>query len=423
MATRKITAFPFLGLNAGTADIMQAIAAFVKSGFPPNFFKFEHVDTQNGLRDFYKHLRLNSEEPYKISKPKLIITYKMPNFNTGDTGLGENPLRQYPAQYINTDMNGYELFFKDNYDIRLYSSDLRVKSEFDVQIELSTRSDQMATNAFLMNNIRFMYGYRLKGIKTNFLIPNYLIAAIRNLLYRTNSLTPLPEEAVIEFDNHLKTYSNNGIEPIYFNGEKNKKFYKLNREYNTVYLQMTSPPEMNEGEKRDNIYDKFIINFSGFIEFYVPIACIFNSPELVVGSIVSPHIFKSLNSDERTNMGVVTMMSTFKDHVMRPLISTDTLKRIHYEEFLLETPEDEINVLSWLPKDDKDFSSLLSVEEFNKLYKVYLYENEYLLDNNIYTFKDSNYKITIKDGNLTAIYTIEIYKDLVYWDLLQYRRK
>lgn len=422
MANRKITAFPMLGVNTGATNVMQAIAAFIQAVFPPNFFKFVHVDTKTGLRDFYKQLYQNRENPHKIKRPSLIVLYNMNNFSTDESGLGVAPMRQYPAQYIDTSMAGYELFYKDNFDVRLYTSDIRVKVQFEVRLEFSSRSDQLSANAYLMNFIRFHYGYRLTGIKTHFLLPNYMISLIRNLLYRTTSDSPITPDIVTAFDAHLKQYSANGIEPLYFNGNKDKKFYKLNREYNSVYLQTSGAPELGEGDKKGDIYEKFTITFPGFLEFYIPVSCIFNSPELVAGSMISSAVFTSLTPDEKQNVGAVTLLSSFNDHVSRPLIDTRSEERIHYEEFLIENPEDEIDILSWLSESEKELIAKLKPEEIQKLYRVILYENQYILDEGFYRFTDNNLKIKIKDGNVASTYTVEVYRNISYYEMLQYRR-
>jgi len=425
MSTRKITSFPIQGINNGITNIMYSIAEFVKTAFPPNFFKFEFVDTQNGLRQYYYNMRTKKLEPFKIEMPKLIVTYNLDNFDTSDTGLGENPLRQYPSHYISTEMRGYNIFYKDNYGIELYTSDIRIKTEFEVIIELGSRSDQLSTGAYLNNFIRFLYGYRFGDVKTSFILPNYLIAFMKRLIYKN---TVLDEDGEKMFDQHLKTFSANSIIAVNYDGNKQKeKFYKLEREYNTIYVQFTNKPTYGN-QKRGEVYDKFTITFSGFIEFYIPIAVIVNIPDIIAGEYISSIVLNSIDTDKRLNAHATTMITSHEDSLVRPLVDPVDMELVHFEEFALENSEDEFNLIDWVPKAEKDLIKILkNLDEFYNLYELKLYCGDYLLTKNVEYTLDEKFNLKFINGKIEKIYTLELYRSrsesVLFYDRLRRYKK
>ncbi len=408
------------GVNPGVVNIMDAIArGAISERFPPGFFKGgTHIDTRSGIRDMYKNeLQASSnltnkiENISRIDKPRLLVTYRWTNMDTKSTGLGQNPLSQYPATHLmRLDMLGYEQIFQDENQIKIYTSNLRVKIDFDVILDMRTRDDQVTALNYLYHILKFQGCQPMVGIRTKFVLPDSMIFSLYKMLYGGT----ITKDLVNSFANHMENRSIGNISRMFINADSNKSVYVMNRQYKRIYAQFNGEPEMSDPESKDKIYDKFSITFSGFLEVYIPTAYILRCPDVVKNNIVDPYLILSDATDDKGRT-MVQYFSRIMNSKMRkncPLIPPFYTGIIE-EDFWVS---DSIDITEFLPRFDNVHQyliKLMSEQERQSIYRVDFYQDGVYLDPGIYVDKltgpDKYMTYVLKNVDMTKIMQIVVY--------------
>jgi len=414
--------FPATSVNAGLVNVLGVLTnMMIVRNFPPNFFKGGvHIDTKTGVRDMYKHERQNNEvsekreNVSKINKPRLIVSYNFRNFDTKETGLGSAAFSQYPgSQVLRKDLRGYWRFFQDeDKGISLYTSDLRVKVDFEIIIDVATRDDQISMMTYLLNMIKFNSGHRYENIPTKFTLPNSLSYGLYKILYAT-----IPAKDNIDiFAEYLKTHSNDSIVQEFADGKADSSYFRMMRIYDNIFVRMNGEPEMADPESKDLIYDKFSITFGGFLELYLPNSYIYKSPDTVGSTIISNILFISDKMDDVTNYNIKYVSTCSKSLLRRhsPHIRTNSRKLIEESFYADEAyvEQDFLDAFSevWIKAIQK-----IPQKYIDSIFQVIFYEESTNLGPEhvecIRNTEDQKFVYRIKDCDPTKEYTVLICYD------------
>jgi hypothetical protein len=372
----RIMMYPATGVHSGVTDIMYAIGNYVLKAFPVNFFKSIHYNTKDGFYSQYfriKNSRLRGQniEFTQQKRPRLVILYDDRSNSTKDTGLGDVSPFKYPmSQGIHPDMHEYEYFYNDNNGITLYTNDKRVRINIEIIAETNSISDQEDVLAYLENRIKVQYGTNLYGINAKFILPNHMINFVRDLLYynnivkaSSNSNEIIKKELYDEIDKEFTSilYKNSGkgiVRAVKKRKDGEDVFYLLDRIYNKIYIQIESPPEKSDGDRKGEVYDKFSVNMSGFFEYYKPFTYIVKTPDIVCGHLVNDIVKVSNDKDNFLNTTPTGYIPYHRKINNTPeavqFYLNDGWKMFYKElEFLVDEPKDHIDILDWL--NDKKF--------------------------------------------------------------------
>ena len=440
MGTKKIIKYPILGLNSALTTIMYQVVDFVKQPFTNDFFKYIHVDTKNGFKDMYKSTEPGSKMKrlQKSEYPKLVALFDLPDgLKSNDTGIGKMPMNRFNSEYTDSSMNNYNNFYIDNYGISMYSSDIRIRVNVGLRFEVKTREDQLSLAAMLLDSHKFQgYGTRLINLVTRFQIPNQMMHFLSTVLINNSK-----EEADIKiFDDHLENYSMlatearyekedikvGGIKHVFFNGDKEKDYYQLERLYRKIYFQFTGEPELSDGDMTGKVFKQHTISATGFFELYVPISLIMQVPKMINTHKVSDILTMSNKPMRDTELQVREIQSTENNTVMSRYEPDSKYITIHDERNIqFELKTEKFNLLQYL-NDTKEKSIELQVlllsmknKKYSELFlenelRFTMYEGQYILDEGDLLKIDDDYNVTVIENIVQFDYTILIKCDKTY---------
>jgi len=257
----------------------------------------------------------------------------------------------------------------------------------------------------LENIIKIQYGTNLRNIHATYMLPNHMINFMRNVLFFNqiqSSADIVNEELRKElFDeineslsDHFHIHSNGGIVKKIKESLKGKDiYYIMDRIYNKIYFQIESPPEKTDGDKKGEVYDKFSVNMSGFLEFYKPMTYLIKVPDIVGGHLIDDIVKVSKERDNQLDYMPTGFLPYQRKTVSKSKIIQD-LKSGGYSilymetEFLVEAGKDFIDILGWMQeekfngkyKDMIAYMKYLTNKEFNERFKFVIYAADTLKD-------------------------------------------
>lgn len=435
----RIGMWPASGVHTGVVDVMHAIGNSVLAKFPKNFFKSFQYDTKNGYYSQYtqtKRTPLKGQDGKVVQqlKPRFTCIYNHRNNDTKETGLGDVDPFLYPmSQGFHPDMHHYFRIYEDDKGMTVYTSNKRVRVEVEIIAECETQYDQEVILSYFENTQKMQYGTELHGIRASFIMPNDMIRFMRAALYYNNLQTASSEhdkdlrvklfdEIQNAFNAHLIKYSNKGIYPYKDPKNPNKYFYLMDRIYNSIYWQITSPPEKGDGDRKGEIYEKFTVTMSGFFEFSKPINYMVKLPDIMGGILIDDIMKISIEpSDllEQKPTGFlprVPKRSQIPDYV-RPYIENGEFELLYKEtEFVADAPKDSVDLLEWMEphinsdhlKEVYSMMKEMSSEDFNKLIRTFVYENNVLIDPIYDAIVDDKiiYLSNTDDGKIYSLYVL-----------------
>lgn len=294
-------------------NIYRSVINNIFNFLPSNLFATHIYDFKDNQKNIYTYKNgslINRKEASRITLPSFQIEFTNTANNVQDTVLEKStPISQYSIAYgINPEMRGYNAFYHDKHNVQMFSSDIFCRSEFNITITVQSLNDRNAMMNILDNNIRQSYGTSIENVKVQYLLPVGMIDWIREALFvkelaniRDNSneltnyeISKMAQEIDNEFVNHLQLFSNGIIENVKLS--PNDKDSEINLAYNrliNVYYKFNSQFSPGEGEKRGELYDKYFITGSGYIEYYSPIAFIVNIPAIIKGEWTKQYAVES----------------------------------------------------------------------------------------------------------------------------------
>jgi len=190
-------------------------------------------------------------------------------------------------------------------------------------------------------------------------------------------------------------------------------------------MQLSNKPEMDEGERKDDVYDNYLIRFPMFIEMYVPINYILRTPELVSGinniSQIGDFLYMSNSTNADADMQVMKIEKEYQNTLKRSFIDYNIYTLVYRDQFLLSSPTDTIDLKTWLNDENMELYNKCEVHERKKLFKIYFFEDDHLLDEDKFVTIDDDFNVIITEGLITANQTIEIYRNDLQADIISQR--
>jgi len=338
------------------------------------------------------------------------------SFDTNETGLGETQPYMYPnAYFLDENMQSCHPIFRDrDRDIYIGTNNLRIRVTCEFLFSCQSKEEQMSLYGFIKNNIKDMYGYALEGISTDYVIPNVLINSMKNMLYGESAAMVDIEK---DFDKYLYDKSGGGINPVYRNGKRQDKFYEMNYTYRRIYFKLSGKPVMDDGDKKDMVYDNYTIRFPAIVEMYIPINYVVRTPDLIPGAVggvnaIGDFIVMDKESNDDNMMQVIPIIKKYKDTCSRSYVDKDRLKLIVRDEFAIVEPEDYYDLRIDMTAEDKFIFDSLTTEQRSKCYKILMFEGDAVLSDKYYYIDDWSI-VRIREGNILKTQMIEIYVDPV----------
>ncbi len=424
MPTMCYLSVPATEIKTATDSVLWAVTKYVSGKFPESIIKQEFVDVQDKMRDFYKNaLKFygnpkangNGEEIIKTPKPHLFVGYNFDSsFDTTETGLGETQPYMLPnAFFLQERMQSVHPILADNDRMILIGTqNLRIRVTAEFVFTCNNREEQFIIYNYLINSLKIYYTMALEGIKASFILPDYLITLLKDILYGEE----IPFKAVFDdFSQYLEKYSDKGMYPVFRNNNKDDFYYEHKYIYNQVDFRLTNKPQMDEGNKTNDAPDTFTVRFPAEVQFYIPSNYIIKCPEMIPNGVghtfVMPDVLK-LDSvtNKDLNYSVKKVIKRNEDNVMRQpdLYDMGWDKYLRYE-FTLSEKEDGFNLKDVLNKHCNIIVGYLESKKRLDLMKVYLYEGNRILDDGKYFEMDENLNCFIHDGNLLKVHLLEVY--------------
>jgi hypothetical protein len=164
-------------------------------------------------------------------------------------------------------------------------------------------------------------------------------------------------------------------------------------------------------------YDNYTIRFPAIVEFYIPINYVLKSPELIPSAIGKPNLVDDFIvmdpvPDKDNNIQILNIIKKYKDNAKRSYIDRGYYL-VARDEFALEAIEDYYDIREAFPEDYRVIFDTLLPEEKKSCHKIFLYENDTLLDkDSYYTIDYTTWRVYIHKGDIEALQMIEIYSNI-----------
>ena len=435
MGTTRLGVFPSIHNKQNLNDLAFDICNFFIDKFPVGFFHHVYIDTQDSnanqflVNDDGKFMQYESGQ--KITAPHIKFVIKQGRNNIDEAYNGFWNTNQQPGAFsIDTDLTGYKPILYDPYGIILATNDLPIRNTIDITIQINTKADQLSIMNILDSNIRRMYGYEV-DVDSDIIIPNLLMEYIRSCVFRKeiNILRKLEDsndekikgmqEINKNFMEYLYKYSNKGIIPYKMKDRDDESdvVFSLKRKQR-VYLKL-EPYEIDEGNKKSNLYKTFNISISGTFDYANIISFITSVPSIVRGTKNPWFIRSSDNKDKMNYYHTIKFKEVFKDARKRAYVNMKKYSHFYLEkEILMASKTDTFNIIDDIIEKDESPSHYALIKalmsyvktdsDFKSLFKVVIYKNNDVLDSSNYTI-DKNFQFIVKNCDLSVPYYIDVF--------------
>ena len=380
--------------DIGLFNIYRAVANHIFTKIPIHLFKTVILDFKDNMKDIYAYKNgelVNIKEVEKLALPSITIEFIGNGNNYKDTQFNSisTPFQNYAgAEGINLEKRGLNAIYSDKYNIQLFTSDIFCKSTFNITFSVQTLDDRNNLANILDTNLKQHYGYELKEIETKYLLPNSLISYLREALFQKelnalkenqNSLSlerikEVADTIDINFVNHISDYSNGIITHFIKNSKYGQDEIRLSyNRLSNAYYKLDNELNLGDGEKRGDLYDKYSITGSGYIEYYNPIAFVLSLPSVIRGEWIKNYIIESTVPNKNFNINIKKMNTIFVDNREVSILGA---KYKHYSliyedrEFVCENGIDKYPILLKIMEDNQHDRNLSKISyDFYKEYK------------------------------------------------------
>ena len=417
MGKRFLASYPSVNnVNYNIENMYSGIVEALLLKFSPLKFGTVIIDSKTSVPNIY----CTDETGYKLGKKyeegepkKPIIRFEFNTHanNMEDTQLGIYNLKRMANAYgFNAELRGYAPFYEDIFGVRFLYSSVHTKTDVNIGIVVSSRDDQLAMANIIDTNIDQRYGIMFSHIPIFFSLPNDMIRAYSEALFKN------------ELDYARSPDSNKDESEKIFEGLRkiiNEKLYKYSnehivyKEYNNnriinynllvfrdIYLKLDRF-QIDEGEKRGEVYIRYGLSSSGSLEFQSIMNFLIDFPSVVNGNFIDKNMFNiSFNGMENdyVKMFAERYVETREADNRLNFREKDLYKCLHDEQdILLDCSETEvINFFEdYVPKDEiaLKFSLIcdnVPKEELkNHIHFVIHRNNTLLYEEEDYIFKDT----------------------------------
>ena len=440
MGTIRLGTFPSTGNKIYQDMIAQRLLEWFISRFSPGFFNHIYLNTQNQVASSYivneqTGKLQKAQAGQKILQPALRMNVNQGRNNHDDVfGTIWNPNQQPGAFSIDTDMTGYKPFMYDPYGIILATNEYTIRNNFDININLQTKADQLSFFNYCDSNLKHLY-VQVIPMETQVILPNLMMEYLRKCVFKheLDMLDKMVGDSEDKrnfrnrinerFNEYLYDFSNKCIKPYreqeMDNGVKNYT-YVLNR---TQYLTFKiEKPDGDEGTKKGGLYTSFSVSMSGWMEYANPISFITHVPAIIRGKKNDHFIRLSSETNYKGQNSIMEFKEVFKDERKKKMIDLNKWKKFYTEyEIMMSSVTENFNILDdVIDREDTPITycvmhALLdfieSKEQFDELFKVHIYKNNEAISENTYSI-DEKFNITIQDCDLLVPYYIDIYVNI-----------
>ena len=409
MKDQRIGVWPAIGIASGIIQLEQNFGNMILNKFPKGFINSWHFDDKQNIKTGYVNTKVNilnnalDSRYTQQKKPRLTVIFNNTNANQEDAAGGPESPFTYPlVQGVHPELNGYIPIYKDPNNICIYMSHKRIRTTFQVIVEVESLGDQENTLNMIENMFKMQYGSFLEFIKTSFILPNDMINTIYKILY-AQELMQIPtiesekdKEALYDkigkdFYNTLNKYSScNGISQYNRSNNPKDNYFLYEQIFRKLYYEITSKPEKTDGERIGSIFSKYTVTFDGFFEFVKPISYILVTPDVVAGNSVTEVLKSSGNIDYFRDHNPSGFMKYFgreeplPDHVKFDMEGNEFQILYTETDISMDSPSDIIDIPEWIESSKyadklKHYSALmksLSKDEFDNYFHIHFYNNE-----------------------------------------------
>lgn len=408
MNEQRIGVWPATGIAPGIVQLQQNFGNMILNKFPKGFINSWHFDDKQNIKTGYVNTKVNilnnsaTSQYTQQKKPRLTVMFNNTNANQEDAAGGAERPWTYPlVQGVHPEMNGYIPIYKDRNAISIYMSHKRIRTTFQVIVEVESLADQENVLNLVENIFKMQYGSFLEYFSTSFILPNDLINTMYKVLY-AHELAQIPllesekdkeelyDKIGTEFFNTLHKYSScNGITRYNRANKPDDNYFLYKQTYRKLYYEITSRPEKTDGEKIGSIFGKYTVTFDGFLEYEKPIAYILTMPDVVAGSSVTEVLKSSGNIDYFRDFNPAGFMKYYKRKESLPTavkfdMEANEFQILYIEsDISMESPSDVIDLPDWIMTSkyaDKlklyaTFMKTLTKDNFEEYFHIHLYDN------------------------------------------------
>lgn len=479
--TRYIQSFPASNNinDKSVFNIYRAVVNHLFNFIPESLFKTKVLDFKDNVKNIYTYKDgslVNRKEAGRLELPSFTIEFVNNGNNPQDHQINTiAPFTKYSiAEGINPEMRGYIPLYQDQYGMQIFCSPIQCKTEFNITMAVQSLDDRNSLANILDNNLRQHYGYEIDKILTQYLLPHGMIDFIRESLYYRELLIirdnrdQLDNDEIkrmsLNIDNDLVKHMETMSDGVFTNVRLSYNDEDLNLAYNKyntrAYYKMNGPITLNEGERRGELYDKYTISTSGYVEFYNIIAFIVNVPSVIKGEWIHNYHILSYKPDASGKLKVKSYPPVYIDqrNMQFKNAKLDKGDLLCYEdrEFLCDNGNDEypisLKMLEALnknydegigyyfftnyPHDTCDCKNIkeylasvqleyklknsimelallvyshLTEEYFKKSFKIFVWkDNEMMIENQDYKL-NSDLSLSLFNTNSQSVYSFQLY--------------
>lgn len=239
-------------------NVTYVIKNFMIGLFPKEFFKSVYVDTM------LSQIELEREDIFKKEKPLLIIRPKITLDE--NTVFGMLPDWISTNHYIYTDLVGnYKpVFYDDINKIFMYTAPDRIKMNFEIEIHLPTKMQQINTAYYFKGSVLQRSYFYLNDVRLETEIPKYYVSLIADSL-QYNLKEPIRRT---DFAEYLDKYSKSLITEKIKTSSGNPAYFYI---HSCNILSMFESLDIDDGESNNQIVSNFKINMNLGTEFWTPL--------------------------------------------------------------------------------------------------------------------------------------------------------
>lgn len=435
MGTYRMGVFPSLNNKMFQDDIAYDISNYFVKMFPPDFFNSVFIDTLNGNYNKYtvneNGEMIKVENTQRKSTPYIRINIRQGKNNREEIFGGFSSVHQQPGAFgIEPTLSGYKPFLIDPYNIILASNDCPIRNTIELTISLQTRQDQMGILNFIDTNIKRMYGYVLES-EPEIILPNLLMSYLRSCIFKKEikyidmndilSEKEKKDEMKIvnqQFLKHMYDYSNGAIKAYKYKDENTSDVLFALKRRHRIYLKWDESIEMDDGEKRGNVYDGFKITLNGYFDYANPVSFITSVPAIVRGSKNNTYILTSSNKSKQLYYSTMSFKEMYKEE--RKMYKPIEKPFVHFyleRELMMSSKTENFNLLDDIidknrPQHYKIVEYMLNKiktkKEFDETFKVVIFKDKSQLFDDEFSV-DEKFNFTIENCDLTVPYYIDIY--------------
>lgn len=453
---KYLTHFPSTGNHVTIFDIFKTVANDFMNNFRHNFFKHVVLDDKSNMKNMYSvnnenilELGSNMKKYGKIEKPNIYFEFQRRGNNVEDSHLSTNieAAKRQPGIF-GYDLTGtlYTPLYSDPEGIIISFSDLFNRVEFNMTINVATRNDQEDLMSKLDMDINQFTGYTIPDVAVNYDLPDALITLMKDLYFTqeyieiaNNFTISLADKIAKENELNdiisakLMAYSGNSINlvktvrtnQIDMNIRRDLD-YKYTRHIPVFYKFQKF--EMGEGEKKNDIYEKFSITVSGYVEFLNIIGFIIKIPMRVNGNEVDSLRLKSMATDSGGNYKVKEFFKYYVEerepNIHKPVDWNEFTLFLEEMDMMFDTDKDgRFSIMEWIKDENIDnetksrydlflkiFLNHMDTEKRNKYIYLEIHEdNRCLVPGKDYVFNPDTLEVDIIFPKIGRYYSLKMF--------------